>query len=78
MIAGCGVTVYDKGSDFYSTGGISLTYTDWVAPKERNWQKDSYECNTEAREATPSLVRPPGQRQALAEQCLLARGYIKR
>ncbi len=62
MIAGCGVTFYDKGSDVHTTGGISLVYTDWVAPRESNWQKDSYECQTEAVEALPSLVRAPGQR----------------
>jgi hypothetical protein len=77
MIAGC-FTVYDKGSEVYSTGGISLIYTDWVAPKESDWQKDSYECDTEAREAAPSLVRLPGQRQMIAERCLMARGYVKR
>jgi hypothetical protein len=77
MIAGC-FTVYDKGSEVYSTGGISLIYTDWVAPKESDWQKDSYECDTEAREAAPSLVRLPGQRQIIAERCLMARGYVKR
>ena len=78
MVAGCGLTVYDKGSDVYSAGGMSLVYTDWIAPKERNWQKDAYECDTEAREAVPTLIRVPGQRQALAERCLVARGYIKR
>ena len=78
MVAGCGLTVYDKGSDVYSAGGMSLVYTDWIVPKERNWQKDTYECDTEAREAVPTLIRVPGQRQALAERCLVARGYIKR
>jgi hypothetical protein len=78
MVAGCGLTVYDKGSDVYSAGGMSLVYTDWIAPKERDWQKDAYECDTEAREAVPTLIRVPGQRQALAERCLVARGYIKR
>src|SRR5213082_1962382 len=59
MVAGCGVTVYDKGSDIYTTGGISLVYADWVAPKESNWQKDSYECDAEAREAIlTGLVLP--------------------
>jgi outer membrane protease len=78
MVAGCGLTVYDKGSDVYSAGGMNLVYTDWVAPKDRDWQKDAYECDTEAREAVPTLVRVPGQRQALAERCLNARGYTKR
>jgi hypothetical protein len=78
MVAGCGLTVYDKGSDVYSAGGMSLVYTDWIAPEERSWQKDAYECDTEAREAVPTLIRVPGQRQALAERCLVARGYIKR
>ena len=78
MIVGCGVTVYDHGSDVHTTGGISLVYTDWVAPKERNWEKDSYECQTEAVEAVPTLVRAPGQRQVLAERCLVARGYARR
>lgn len=78
MIAGCGLTVYNKGSDIHSTGGINLVYTDWVAPKESNWQKDSYECDTEAREASPTLIRVPGQRQEVAERCLVARGYTKR
>jgi len=78
MIAGCGVTVYDKGSEIYTTGGINLVYAEWVTPQDRNWQKDSYECDTEAREAVPSLVRRPGQRQLRAEQCLTARGYVRR
>ena len=78
MIAGCGVTVYDKGSDVYTTGGINLVYAEWVTPQDRNWQKDSYECETESREAIPTLVRMPGQRQLLAEQCLTKRGYVRR
>jgi hypothetical protein len=78
VVAGCGLTVYDKGSDVYSAGGISLVYTEWIAPKDSNWQKDSYECDVEAREAAPNIVRPIGQRQALAERCLNARGYTKR
>jgi hypothetical protein len=78
MVTGCGLTVYDKGSDIYSAGGMNLVYTEWIAPKDSNWQKDSYECDTEAREAIPSLVRRPGQRQILAERCLTARGYVKR
>ena len=77
-LAGCGVTLRDKGSDFYTTGGMSLVYTDWVAPKDGNWHKDAYECDTEARETVPGLVRVPGQRQAIAERCLIARGYVKR
>ena len=78
IIAGCGVTIYDKGSDVYTSGGINLIYAEWVTPKERDWQKDSYECDTEAREAIPTLVRRPGERQILAERCLTARGYVKR
>lgn len=78
MLTGCGVTLADKGSDYYSTGGMSLVYTDWVAPKDSNWQKDAYECDTEAREAVPGLIRLPGHRQAIAERCLMARGYVKR
>lgn len=78
MITGCGATLYDHGSDIYTTGGISLVYAEWVVPKERDWQKDSYECNTEAREAIPTLVRRPGERQILAERCLAARGYVRR
>jgi len=57
---------------------MTLVYTDWVAPKDSNWQKDAYECDTQAREAVPTLVRLPGHRQAIAEQCLTARGYVKR
>ena len=78
VIAGCGVTIYDKGSDVYTSGGISLIYAEWVTPKDRDWQKDSYECDTEAREAIPTLVRRPGERQILAERCLTARGYVRR
>ena len=75
----CGVTVYDKGSDIYTTGGISLVYADWVAPKESNWQKDSYECNRDAQEAVPSLLsRLFGRSQAHAERCLVTRGYTRR
>ena len=77
MLAGCGFTVADKGSDV-NISGISLTYTDWVAPAQSDWQKDSYECDRDAREALPSLFRRPGKRQALAEQCLVAKGYVKR
>jgi hypothetical protein len=78
LVAGCGFTFHDKGSDFYTTGGINLVYTDWVAPKESNWEKDSYECSNEAVETVPTLVRAPGQRQVLAERCLNARGYVRR
>jgi hypothetical protein len=77
MVAGCGFTVADKGSDV-NISGISLSYTDWVAPAESNWQKDSYECERDAREAYPSLFRVPGRRQMSAERCLIARGYVKR
>lgn len=78
MVAGCGLMLYDKGSEVYSAGGISLVYTEWVAPKDRSWQKDAYECDIEAREAAPNIIRPIGQRQALAERCLVARGYSRR
>jgi hypothetical protein len=78
VVVGCGLTVYDKGSDVYSAGGISLVYTEWIAPKDANWQKDAYECDVEAREASPNIVRPIGQRQALADRCLNARGYTRR
>ena len=67
----------DHGSDV-NISGISLTYTDWVAPVESNWQKDSYECDRDAREAFPSLFRVPGRRQMFAERCLGAKGYVKR
>ncbi|MGH7303636.1 MAG: hypothetical protein ACRELZ_10120 [Candidatus Rokuibacteriota bacterium] len=77
-IAGCGVSLYDHGSGIYTTGGINLVYAEWVVPKERDWRKDAYECDTEAREAIPSLVRKPGERQILAERCLTARGYVRR
>jgi len=77
MVAGCSFTVSDHGSDI-NMSGISLIYTDWVAPAQSNWEKDSYECDRDAREAIPSLFRVPGRRQTLAERCLTARGYIKR
>jgi hypothetical protein len=77
IVAGCGFTVADKGSDI-NISGISLTYTDWVAPKQSDWLKDSFECDRDAREAFPSLFRLPGRRQAFAERCLVARGYVKR
>jgi len=77
MVAGCGFTVADKGSDV-NISGISLTYTDWVAPAQSDWQKDSHECDRDAREAFPSLFRLPGRRQTFAERCLMARGYVKR
>jgi hypothetical protein len=77
MLASCGFTVADKGSDV-NISGISLTYTDWVAPAQSDWQKDSYECDRDAREAFPSLFRVPGKRQAFAERCLVAKGYVKR
>ena len=57
MVAGCGFTVADHGSDINITG-ISLVYTDWVAPAESNWEKDSFECDRDAREALPSLFLP--------------------
>jgi hypothetical protein len=77
MVAGCGLTVADKGSDI-NISGIALTYTDWVAPAQNDWLKDSNECDRDAREAFPSRLRLPGRRQAFAERCLMARGYVKR
>lgn len=77
LVASCGFRVTDHGSDV-RLSGVSLTYTDWVAPAESNWEKDSYECDRDARDAVPNLIRLPGRRQALAEQCLTARGYVKR
>ena len=77
IVAGCGFTVADKGSDV-NISGISLTYTDWVAPPQSDWQKDSFECDRDAREANPGIFRLPGNRQKFAEQCLIARGYVKR
>jgi hypothetical protein len=77
LVAGCGFRISDHGSDV-RISGISLTYTDWVAPAERNWEKDAYECERDARDAAPNVIRLPGRRQILAEQCLMARGYVKR
>jgi hypothetical protein len=77
MITGC-FTVYDHGSDVYSTGGISLVYTDWVVPQGSRWEKDTHECDQEAREATPTIMRLPGTRQALADRCMMTRGYVRR
>ena len=77
MAVGCGITVKDKGSDV-NVSGVSLIYTDWVPPSDSNWDKDSYECDHEAREAVPGLIRIPGRRQVLAERCLMARGYVRR
>ena len=58
--------------------GIFLVYTDWIAPKDSRWEKDYFECDQQAREAAPSIIRLPGQRQAIAERCLMDRGYVKR
>jgi hypothetical protein len=77
LVAGCGFRVSDHGSDV-RISGISLSYTAWFAPAERNWEKDAYECERDARDAVPNLIRLPGRRQMLAEQCLTARGYLKR
>ncbi|HKQ66720.1 MAG TPA: hypothetical protein VJZ73_17040 [Methylomirabilota bacterium] len=77
MTAGC-YTLYDHGSDVHSTGGIFLVYTDWIAPKDARWEKDYFECDQQAREAAPSIVRLPGQRQVIAEKCLTDRGYVRR
>ena len=57
VIAGCSVMVYDHGSEVYTSGGINLVYAEWVTPQDRNWQKDSYECDTEAREAVREICR---------------------
>jgi hypothetical protein len=76
-VAGCGFTVADHGSDI-NVSGIRLIYTDWVAPAASNWEKDSFECDRDAREAYPSLLRMPGGRQVYAERCLAGRGYVKR
>jgi hypothetical protein len=78
MVAGCGITLTDKGSDYHTTGGITLVYTDWVAPAESDWHRDIYECNRDAREAFPTLFRLPGSRQRHAERCLMAKGYVRR
>jgi hypothetical protein len=77
LVAGCGFRVSDHGSDVRFSG-ISLTSTDWVTPAQGNWEKDSYECDRDAREAVPNLFRLPGRRQLLAENCLTARGYVRR
>ncbi len=78
LIAGCGLMIYDKGSEV-SFSGMSLVYTDWVVPPEANWQKDTYECERDTMEAAPSyMARLFGRRQALAERCLTARGYVRR
>lgn len=77
LVAGCGFRVSDHGSDV-RLSGVSLNYTDWVAPAESNWEKDSYECDRDARDAVPNMIRLPGRRQILAERCLTARGYVKR
>jgi hypothetical protein len=77
MVPGCGLTITDHGSEVHFHD-ITLLYTDWVAPAQSNWQKDSYECGRSALEAYPSFFRLPGQRQSFAEQCLAGRGYTKR
>jgi hypothetical protein len=77
LMAACGFTVKDKGSDI-NVSGVRLIYTDWVSPTDGNWEKDSLECDYQAREAVPSLIRMPGRRQLLAERCLMERGYTRR
>jgi hypothetical protein len=78
MIAGCGFMIHDKGSEITFTG-MSLVYTDWVVPAERDWHKDTYECERDVMEAAPSYTaRLFGRRQVLAERCLTARGYVRR
>jgi hypothetical protein len=77
LIAACGVTVKDKGSDV-NVSGVMLIYTDWIPPSDSNWDKDSLACDYQAREAVPGLIRMPGRRQLLAEQCLMSKGYVRR
>jgi len=78
MAAGCGFMVHDKGSDIVYTG-VSLVYTEWVAPETNKWEKDSYECTRDAREAVPTyLGRLFGRTQVHAERCMVARGYTRR
>jgi hypothetical protein len=77
LVAACGFTVKDKGSDV-NVSGVSLIYTDWISPADGNWGKDSLECDYEAREAVPNLIRMPGRRQLIAERCLMSRGYVRR
>lgn len=55
---------------------ITLNYSDWRVPEGRDWVKDSYECDRDAREA---YLRPLlGQRQKFADQCLTERGYVRK
>jgi hypothetical protein len=78
MTAGCGLMFHDKGSDVIFTG-VSLVYTEWVAPAESNWQKDSYECTRDAQEVVPTYFgRLFGRTQVHAERCMEARGYMRR
>jgi hypothetical protein len=78
MAAGCGFMIYDKGSEV-SFSGVSLVYTDWVAPAESKWERDMYECTRDAQEAVPTYVgRLFGRSQAHAERCMTARGYARR
>jgi len=78
MAAGCGFMVHDKGSDIVYTG-VSLVYTEWLAPETSKWEKDSYECTRDAREAVPTyLGRLFGRTQVHAERCMVARGYTRR
>ena len=77
LVAACGVTVKDKGSDV-NVSGVSLLYMDWIPPADSNWDKDSLECDYQAREAAPGLIRIPGRRQLLAERCLMSKGYVRR
>jgi hypothetical protein len=78
LAAGCGFMVHDKGSEITYTG-VSLVYTDWVAPETSKWQTDSYECTRDAQEAVPTyLGRLFGRTQVHAERCMVARGYTRR
>ena len=77
LFAACGVTVKDKGSDV-NVSGVMLLYTDWIPPADAKWEKDSLECDYQARDAVPSLIRMPGRRQLIAERCLMERGYVRR
>jgi hypothetical protein len=59
--------------------GVSLSQSDWRAPAGREWTKDSYECEIEARSVSGhGGTETFGQVQRLTERCLVARGYVKR
>ena len=59
--------------------GVSLKQADWRAPAGGNWDKDSYECERDARDVAGTGGKETfGVAQDLAEKCLRARGYAKR